>query len=116
ISPSWLGAYCRRSAVTTTFLTSALVHQIGRESPGALAGLHTLVVGGDAVEPRWVAAITAAGGPAHIRNGYGPTETTTFAAWHELTDIAADAATSPIGGPIAQTTCDVLAPDGAVLP
>ena len=60
--------------MTTLFLTTALVHQIGREAPGALAGLDTLLFGGEAVEPRWVAALQAAGGPRRIVHVYGPTE------------------------------------------
>ena len=39
---------------------------------------------------------------------YGPTETTTFATWHEVREVAADAATVPIGRPIANTEVYVL--------
>jgi len=39
---------------------------------------------------------------------YGLTETTTFATWHLVTDVADDATTGPIGRPIANTEAYVL--------
>ena len=39
---------------------------------------------------------------------YGPTETTTFATWHEVLDVPPDAPTVPIGRPIANTEAFVL--------
>src|SRR5690606_9422630 len=44
-----------------------------------------------------------------IINGYGPTETTTFAATYRIPrDLASDATSVPIGRPIADTTLYVL--------
>ncbi len=44
-----------RHGVTTMFLTTALFNQIARDAPAALARRQVLF-GGEAVEPRWVAA------------------------------------------------------------
>ena len=42
-------------------------------------------------------------------NGYGPTETTTFATWFEVPcTLSADAVSIPIGRPLANTRCYVL--------
>jgi amino acid adenylation domain-containing protein len=116
IAPAALGAYLQRTGVTTLFLTTALLHQIGREAPGALRGLDTLLFGGEAVEPRWVAAMQAAGRPRRILHVYGPTENTTFSTWYPLGAVDAEATTLPIGGPIAQSTCYVVDAGGALAP
>ncbi|MCC7416298.1 MAG: amino acid adenylation domain-containing protein [Acidobacteria bacterium] len=108
VSPGALAAYLQRTGVTTMFLTTALIHQIGRELPAALAGVDTVLFGGEAVAPRWIAAIRAAGGPRRLVHVYGPTETTTFATWSEIAGVNPDDATIPIGGPISQTACHVL--------
>ncbi|MCP4655940.1 MAG: amino acid adenylation domain-containing protein, partial [bacterium] len=39
---------------------------------------------------------------------YGPTESTTFATWQEVREVAEDARTVPIGGPLANTELWVL--------
>ncbi|HEY0601977.1 MAG TPA: condensation domain-containing protein, partial [Herpetosiphonaceae bacterium] len=41
-------------------------------------------------------------------NGYGPTESTTFASWYEVETLPEDTTTVPIGRPIANTTLYVL--------
>ena len=116
VSPPALGAAVRAAGVTTLFLTTALVHQIGREAPGALAGLDTLLFGGEAVEPRWVAALQTAGGPRRIVHVYGPTEVTTFATAYPVAVVPAGATTLPIGGAIVDTQAYVLDAGGAVVP
>ena len=116
VSPPALGAAVRAAGVTTLFLTTALVHQIGREAPGALAGLDTLLFGGEAVEPRWVAALQTAGGPRRIVHVYGPTEVTTFATAYPMAVVPAGATTLPIGGAIVDTQAYVLDAGGAVVP
>jgi acyl carrier protein len=48
------------------------------------------------------------GAPRHLINGYGPTETTTFAACHEVRSVPENAKTIPIGKPISNTTLYIL--------
>ena len=54
------------------------------------AACRHLLVGGEAVDPRWVREVLASGAPPRrLLDVYGPTESTTFASWHELRDAAA---------------------------
>jgi amino acid adenylation domain-containing protein len=96
-----------RHGVTTMFVTTALFNQIARDAPSALSRRQVLF-GGEAVEPRWVDAALREGRPARLLHVYGPTETTTYATWHEICGVDPRAATIPIGRPIANTEVYLL--------
>ncbi|HUG37547.1 MAG TPA: amino acid adenylation domain-containing protein, partial [Candidatus Limnocylindrales bacterium] len=108
MDPGRLGQSLAREGVTTLFLTPAVLGRVAREAPASLAGLRHLVVGGDVLEPRWVDELLRHGPPARIVNGYGPTETTTFAAWHLVGPRDGGVGRIPIGRPIANTEIHIL--------
>ena len=112
IAPRSLAATLASERVTALFVTTALFNAVAREVPAAFAPLTCVMFGGEAVEPRWVREVLRAGAPARLLHVYGPTEVTTFATWHEVRAVRADAATVPIGRPIAQTDAFVLRGDG----
>jgi amino acid adenylation domain-containing protein len=111
IAPRALAATIANEGVTALFLTTALFHAVARDAPDAFRDCRYVLFGGEAAEPRWVAEVLRAGPPRHLINGYGPTETTTFATWHEVRDAAPNANTIPIGRPLANTEVFVLRPD-----
>jgi amino acid adenylation domain-containing protein len=112
IAPRALALSLARQRVTTLFLTTALFNAVARDAPDALRACRTVMFGGEAVEPRWVHAVRAAGPPQRLLHVYGPTETTTFATWHPIGELPTKVATIPIGRPIANTSACVLRPDG----
>ena len=106
------------SGVDTMFLTTSMFHTIARERPDAFATLRTLVVGGEQLDLGLSRRVLAAEAPANLVNGYGPTETTTFAAAFRCTEAnLRDRAKVPIGFPLQRTELlvldDELAPVGA---
>jgi amino acid adenylation domain-containing protein len=108
LSPSDFAAAISRHGITAMFLTTALFNQMARESPTAFRGLRHLLFGGEAVDPKWVREVLHNGPPQRLLHVYGPTESTTFATWHAVQEVAADAATIPIGRPISNTRTYVL--------
>ncbi len=54
--------------------------------------------------------------PQHLLNGYGPTETTTFAATYGISEAIEDARSIPIGRPIANTQIYILDANGEPVP
>lgn len=54
--------------------------------------------------------------PRRLINVYGPTETTTFATWHLVAEVAAEARSIPIGRPITHTRVHLLDPLGKPVP
>ncbi|MFD0313324.1 amino acid adenylation domain-containing protein [Streptomyces flavalbus] len=92
--------------VTSAFFTAALFNLLVERDPAALAGMREVLAGGEALSPPVVAKALAAWPETVLTNGYGPTETTTFAVLHstrELTD-----GTVPIGTPMDDTRAYVL--------
>ena len=111
VDPRALASTLARERVSTIFITTALFNAVARDAPDAFRGCRAVLFGGEAVEPRWVHAVRTAGAPERLLHVYGPTETTTFATWHEVDELALNAATVPIGRPIANTLVSVLRAD-----
>ncbi|MFE0460725.1 amino acid adenylation domain-containing protein [Kitasatospora sp. NPDC058965] len=111
LSPPALQAFLTRHRVTMAFLTTGIFHQLAQERPQLFAGLRAVATGGEALHPDAVRRVLELGRPQHLLNAYGPTETTCMATCMELTELPADAASVPIGHPIADTRCYVLGPD-----
>ncbi|MBC5800016.1 MAG: amino acid adenylation domain-containing protein [Candidatus Eremiobacteraeota bacterium] len=106
LSPKAFAETLRERRITVMFLTAALLRHVATEEPGAFAGLRCLIAGGDALDPSAVAAVLAHGRPRTFLNGYGPTESTTFACTYQIEH--ADSRTIPIGRPIANTQAYIL--------
>lgn len=108
LSPREFAAQLGEQGITTLFLTTALFNQLAREVPGAFASLRHVMFGGEAVDPRWVREVLEKGAPARLLHVYGPTESTTYATWHLVREVAATATTIPIGSALSNTTTYVL--------
>ncbi|WP_235217099.1 non-ribosomal peptide synthase/polyketide synthase [Archangium violaceum] len=108
LSPLELGATLRAHSVTTLFLTTALFNQVASLAPSSFSSLRDLVVGGEAIDVTSVRRVLEAAPPARLVNGYGPTESTTFATWYRIQSVAPQASSVPIGRPISNTTAFIL--------
>ncbi len=116
LAPRSLAQALAAGGVTTAFVTTALFNAIAGEAPAAFRGCAQLLFGGEAVEPRRVREVLAAGAPGRLLHVYGPTESTTFATWHEVSAADAGSATIPIGRPIANTEVLILDAEGEPVP
>ncbi|MGH8672534.1 MAG: amino acid adenylation domain-containing protein, partial [Burkholderiales bacterium] len=108
LSPNEFARTLEQNHVTTLFLTTALFNLLVDIAPSTLGKLKHLLFGGEAVDVRHVRKIIEIGKPEHLLHVYGPTETTTFATWHEVATVPEYATTVPIGRPIANTRAYVL--------
>ncbi|WP_246149550.1 amino acid adenylation domain-containing protein, partial [Nonomuraea turkmeniaca] len=68
----------------------------------------SLVLGGEAAAPGWVADLVAAAGDRRVFNHYGPTEATIGIATTELSAQVLESGVVPVGTPIANTRLYVL--------
>ena len=103
--------------VTALWLTVGLFNEYLDALAPAFAGLEHLLIGGDALDPRKVAqALANPSRPKRLVNGYGPTETTTFAITHEIVSVAGNPRSIPLGAPIANTTIHLLDAQGRPVP
>jgi amino acid adenylation domain-containing protein len=108
LSPKDLQSALEREQVTTLFLTTALFNRVVQDAPRAFAGLRTLLFGGEAVDASAVRRLLREGRPKRLLHVYGPTETTTFASWHLIEQVAEADTTVPIGLPLANDRLYVL--------
>ncbi|HEX8436630.1 amino acid adenylation domain-containing protein, partial [Archangium sp.] len=106
--PAELTHLLREQRITAMFLTTSLFNQVARELPDAFETITHVVIGGEAADPVSVRRVLAAKPPRRLVNGYGPTETTTFATWHLMNDVAEGVTSIPIGRPLKNSTGYVL--------
>ncbi|MEV5442094.1 amino acid adenylation domain-containing protein [Streptomyces sp. NPDC052644] len=107
LSPPRLAAALRDRRIGTMLLPTPLFHELTAYDPSVFSTVDQVLVGGDVMDPRHAAAVARLRGPL-LSNGYGPTETTTYATTHVVRDIPDTTRRLPIGGPVANTTLHVL--------
>ncbi len=106
-----------RWGVSSLWLTAGLFHQMVDHELASLAGLTQLLAGGDVLSPAHVRRALAALPAITLVNGYGPTESTTFACCHRMPGGSQVAAGSvPLGRPIGNTRLLLLGRYGEELP
>jgi amino acid adenylation domain-containing protein len=103
--------------VTTLWLTAGLFHLVVDERIDALRPLRQLLAGGDVLSPSHVVrALEQLRLGARLINGYGPTESTTFACCHVMFAGEQVTGSVPIGRPISNTQVYLLDKDLAPVP
>lgn len=108
LSPQALAQAVQQQSISALFLTTALFNQIAQTVPTLFQPIGTVLFGGEAVDPHWVRVILQQGAPRRLLHVYGPTESTTYATWHEVSATPEQLTTIPIGRSLANTTCYVL--------
>lgn len=103
-----LGPLLVDKRVTILWLTSGLFTAMVDHAPDALRRLRYLVCGGDVLSLPHVARARALLEHGQVVNGYGPTETTTFATAYPVRGASAAGRPVPIGMPIQGTSVYVL--------
>lgn len=107
----------QEQGVTTLWLTSGLFNQMADEHAAALAGVRQLLAGGDVLSPTHIRKVLAQKGAAgFVINGYGPTESTTFACCYRINAESQIENSVPIGRPITNTTVYILDGNGQPVP
>jgi amino acid adenylation domain-containing protein len=103
-----IGSAIREHGVTTLWLTAGLFNAMVDERLHDLRPLRQLLAGGDVLSVSHVRkALRELTGTRFI-NGFGPTESTTFACCHTIAANASLGGSIPIGKPIANTTAYIL--------
>lgn len=110
-----LGRVLDDQKIDTLWLTSALFNTVIDEAPEILSGVKQLLAGGDVLSVPHVKRALAELPDTQLINGYGPTETTTFACCYPIPrPFDENQRSVPIGRPINATRAYVL--DGRLEP
>ncbi|MFF4764683.1 amino acid adenylation domain-containing protein, partial [Streptomyces sp. NPDC001292] len=100
--------------VSALWLTAGLFRLLAEEAPDSFAGVREVWTGGEAVPATAVRRVLEACPHTKIVDGYGPTETTTFATTFPMRALDEVPDSVPIGRPMANTRVYVL--DDALRP
>ncbi|SDH50735.1 amino acid adenylation domain-containing protein [Lentzea fradiae] len=111
-----LGDLLRANDISVLWLTAALFHRQIDVDVSAFKGLHTVLAGGDVLSVPHVRALREAVPELQIVNGYGPTETTTFATCHRIGAGEELSGTIPIGSPLQNVEVVVVDAEGKPVP
>lgn len=84
LTPEVLRDVIGRHGVNTAWLTSSLFNMITEEDIDVFAGLTQLMIGGERLSERHVAAFMEAHPDVALTNGYGPVESTVFITTHRI--------------------------------
>ncbi|WP_030659759.1 non-ribosomal peptide synthetase [Streptomyces rimosus] len=107
LSPAGLARDAERLGATVTVLTTALFHHLAARRSPLFGVLRGVLVGGEALSAQHARSVLRAHPWLELVNGYGPTEATTFATAHRVTDADCDGP-PPIGRPVARATAYVM--------
>jgi amino acid adenylation domain-containing protein/non-ribosomal peptide synthase protein (TIGR01720 family) len=105
-----------RCGVNVVFLTAGLFHQVVDLHLPKLAGVRTLLSGGDTLSVAHVRKVRDELPGCRMVNAYGPTECTTFSTLHPVERLGEDATSVPIGRPIPNTQAYVFDEHGEIAP
>ena len=110
------GEVVQAGRVTCLWLTAGLFNRVIDLAPETLSPVRHVLTGGDVLSVTHVRRAFEALPGIRITNGYGPTETTTFA----CTQVIDPADTFlhgsvPIGRPLAHTSCLIMSADGQIV-
>ena len=117
VEPAVFEAALREQGITVMWMTSSLFNHTVGEVPDAVAGVGTVLVGGEALDPAVIRTVLEPrNAPGRLLNGYGPTENTTFSTTHLITEVPPDAVSIPIGRPVRGSRCYVTDPQLRLVP
>ena len=97
-----------RYGIELMWLTASLFNAVVDEAPESLAGVKQLLVGGEALSVGHVRRAQELLGEVELTNGYGPTESTTFACCHRIEAVQGEERGIAIGRPIGNTQVYIL--------
>jgi amino acid adenylation domain-containing protein len=112
LDPRQFADTLERYAITRLFVTTALFNRQIDALPSSFRGTRVVLVGGEALSTPHMRRAVAACPATVFANGYGPTENTTFTTTHEIRAADLEAASIPIGRPLAHTTVCILDAQG----
>ncbi|MGD1911927.1 MAG: amino acid adenylation domain-containing protein, partial [Rivularia sp. (in: cyanobacteria)] len=103
-----LGETLEKYNISTLWLTAGLFHLMVDEQIQSLKGVRQLLAGGDVISPIHAQKLQQIHPNCQLINGYGPTESTTFACCYRVPPNHPVDKSIPIGYPISNTQVYIL--------
>jgi non-ribosomal peptide synthetase component F len=109
-----LAKECTRHDVSVAWMTAGIFERAATDQLSMFGRLQHLIAGGDVLSEFAIRRVRTAYPELRLTNGYGPTETTTFAGTHEILGTDLNGSGVRIGSAIGNTQLYVL--DAALSP
>jgi amino acid adenylation domain-containing protein len=116
VSADLLSAYIDEHGITHLWLTTSMFNQLVADGVPAFSRLDHLLVGGEALEPRWIRKVLAETAPRALTNGYGQTEYPFLTCTYRIHAAENLDGGVPIGRPTANTRVCLLDDHGSPVP
>ncbi|MFC0210898.1 non-ribosomal peptide synthase/polyketide synthase [Paenibacillus chartarius] len=111
-----LAAMIAREHITVMFITTALFNVLVDINIDCLRHVRKVLFGGERISVEHARRALHELGRGKLTHVYGPTESTVFATYYEIDEIAAAAANVPIGRPISNTSVYIVGADNQLQP
>ncbi|HKV39263.1 MAG TPA: amino acid adenylation domain-containing protein, partial [Blastocatellia bacterium] len=112
-----IGTVLKEHQVTAAWFTAGLFHLLAQDRIEDLfTNVKHILAGGDVVSVEDARILAARAPRCRLTNGYGPTESTTFAACYGTEAGAGDCASLPIGRPVSNTFIHIVDQDLNAVP
>ena len=114
-SPESIASVLMKRPIKTMWLTASLFNVLIESNPKSLIKIEQLLVGGEVLSAKHIIQAYKYLTVTQIFNGYGPSETTTFANIFPI-PRSLDTLNVPIGSPISNTQCYILSSTLDIVP
>ena len=108
LDPAAFADYIASKEIRIMVMTVALFNLYISHNADTFAGVNYLFVGGEALDPNKVRECLRGKKPAHLMNGYGPTENACFTVCYDIQQLDDSAFTVPLGFPVSNNACYIL--------
>ncbi|MDB4867900.1 MAG: lchAA, partial [Cohnella sp.] len=105
-----------RESITILMITTALFNLLVDIRPDCLGSIRKVLFGGERASVEHVRKALRTAGPGKLLHMYGPSESTVFATYYPVDELADDIATLPIGKPVSNTTAYIFDSFGQLQP
>lgn len=103
-----LAGLIEQEKISVMFITTAYFNVLVDVQASCLRSIRAILFGGERVSVSHVRKALQYVGPGVLKHVYGPTESTVFATSYDVNEVAKNAITVPIGGPISNTAIFIV--------
>ncbi|MDK8179896.1 non-ribosomal peptide synthetase [Paenibacillus sp. UMB4589-SE434] len=103
-----LAALIAGERISVMLITTAYFNVLVDVNTACLNEVRVILFGGERVSVAHVRKALQQIGPGKLKHAYGPSESTVYATWYDVNEVAEDAVTVPIGRPLSNTKLYIL--------
>lgn len=103
-----LAGLIESAQISVMLITTAYFNVIVDVNTDCLRNVRVILFGGERASVSHVRKALELTGPGRLKHAYGPSESTVYATWHDVTEIAEHAVSVPIGKPLSNTAIYIV--------